>query len=108
MLDPKKINERAFRYYSSLRRIKQHVEARYSDAIPLQTAARIACLEKKYFSAYFHTKVGITYTRWLTSVRIAKAMDLIRNADDSLTHIAAEVGFGDLRTFERAFKKFTS
>ena len=34
-------------------------------------------------------------------------MELIKANDSSITHIAYEVGFGDLRTFERAFKKYT-
>src|SRR5262245_33062250 len=99
MLDPKEINDTALKYYSCLQRVKQYVDAHHSENISLQTAARIASMEKKYFSAFFRRKVGITYTDWLTSVRIVKAMVLIKNDDDSLTHIASRAGFGDLRTF---------
>ena len=52
-------------------------------------------------------KVGITFTDWLRRIRVAKAMDIIRTDDRSITEVAFEVGFGDLRTFERAFKKYT-
>src|SRR5213594_3375253 len=100
MFASKEINESAFRYYSCLERVKQYVEMHYSEGIPLQTAARIASMEKKYFSVFFHRKVGITYTGWLARVRIVKAMALIKTVDHSLTHIAYTVGFGDLRTFE--------
>lgn len=105
--DPKEIIESAFSYYSCLKRVKQYVEIHQSEAIPLQTAARIASMERKYFSAFFHKKTGITYIRWLNSIRIAKAVGLIKITDDSLTQIASTVGFGDLRSFERSFKKFT-
>ena len=102
-----KINERAFDYYPGLQRFKQHVEAHLSDHISLETAATIAHMEKKYFSVFFHRKVGVTYTHWLTSVRIEKAESLIKTIDSSLTRIGGTVGFRDFRTFERAFKKYT-
>jgi YesN/AraC family two-component response regulator len=105
--DPKDINNNAFSYYSCLRRLKQYVENHQSENIPLQTAARIASMERKYFSAFFHKKTGLTYLRWLNSIRIAKAVALIKITDDSLTQIASTVGFRDLRTFERSFKKLT-
>jgi|SRR5215813_3270729 len=101
----KNINNNAFSYYSCLRRLKEYVENHQSENIPLQTAAGIASLERKYFSAFFHKKTGITYLRWLNSFRIAKAVALIKVTDDSLTQVASTVGFGDLRSFERSFKK---
>ena len=36
---------------------------------------------------------------------IERAMDLIANKDHSVTEAAFAVGYGDLRTFGRAFKK---
>jgi len=102
------INESAFDYYSSLQKIRQHVEGHHSEDIRLKTAARIAGMETKYFSAFFHKKLGITYSRWLTSLRITKAMALIKATDAPLMHIGSTVGFRDLRTFERSFKRCTN
>ncbi len=92
-------------YYPRLNRLRQYVEQSYSEPISLKSAASIAALESSYFSSYFHAKVGITFTEWLCQVRTEKAMELMKAGDFSITHIAYEVGFGDLRTFERAFKK---
>ena len=73
----------------------------------MKKAAGIAALESSYFSTYFRAKVGITFTDWLRQVRIRKAMKLMKASDFSITEVAYEVGFGDLRTFGRAFKKHT-
>ncbi len=100
-------NGTAFDYYPRLNRLRQYVEESYSEPIPLEKAAGIAALESSYFSTYFRAKVGITFTEWLRQVRLGKAMELMKASDFSITHIAYEVGFGDLRTFERAFKKHT-
>ncbi len=100
-------NGEVFDYYPRLNRLRKYVEQSYSEPIPLEKAAGIAALESSYFSNYFRAKVGITFTEWLRQVRIEKAMELMKANDSSITHIAYEVGFGDLRTFERAFKKHT-
>ena len=100
-------NGEVFDYYPRLNRLREYVEQSYSEPISLGKAAGIAALESSYFSTYFHAKVGITFTEWLRQVRIEKAMELLKARDFSITHIAYEVGFGDLRTFERAFKKHT-
>ncbi len=100
-------NGKAFDYYPRLKRLREHVEQSYSEPISLKQAAEIAALESSYFSSYFHAKVGITFTEWLRQVRISKAIELVKASDLSVTEIAYEVGFADLRTFERAFKQHT-
>ena len=100
-------DQKLFDYYPRLKRLRQYVEQSYSEPIPLEKAAGIAALESTYFSSYFRAKVGITFTDWLRQVRVKKAMELMKARDFSITEVAYEVGFGDLRTFERAFKKYT-
>ncbi len=100
-------NGKAFDYYPRLKRLRQYVEQSYSEPIPLEKAAGIAALERSYFSTYFRAKVGINFTEWLRQVRVKKAMELMKSRDFAITEVAYEVGFGDLRTFERAFKQYT-
>ncbi len=100
-------NGEVFDYYPRLNRLREYIEQSYSEPIPLKKAASVAALESSYFSTYFRAKVGITFTDWLRQVRIEKAMEFMKAGDFSITYIAYEVGFGDLRTFERAFKKHT-
>jgi xylan 1,4-beta-xylosidase len=100
-------NGEVFDYYPRLNRLREYVEKSYSEPISLGKAAGIAALESSYFSTYFRAKVGITFTEWLRQVRVKKAMELMQARDFSITEVAYEVGFGDLRTFERAFKKHT-
>jgi len=102
------INYMAFQYYSRLKRVKEHVDEYYSEGISLEKAARIAATEKTYFSTFFRKKVGITFTDWLRQLRVAKAIEIMKTRNQSIIDIAFEVGFGDLRSFERAFKKYTN
>ena len=107
MLDFKKINNKAFQYYPALRKINEYVLENYSEDIPLKTAANVAGMERKYFSTFFHTKVGMCFCNWLMQIRIFKAAALFGAEDYSITDVAFRCGYQDLRTFERAFKKCT-
>jgi AraC-like DNA-binding protein len=101
------INWRSFEYYPSLDRIKRYTEEHYQEEIPLPCAAEVAGMEATYFSAFFRKKIGIRYTDWLACLRVAHAIRLLKSRDQPIADIAQAVGFNDLRTFERAFKRVT-
>jgi two-component system, response regulator YesN len=105
MIETEQINERALEYYPSLRRVRDYIDKNYSDCISLEQAAQIAGMERKYFSTFFHRKVGVCFRYWLTGVRIKHALRLMKAENISITHAAYATGFNDLRTFERAFKR---
>lgn len=107
MLHPDGAHPRVFAYYRRLRRVKEHLDAHLSEKISLKTAAKVAGLEEKYFSTFFHAKTGICFTEWVARVRIRRGMDMIAARNHSITEVALAVGFQDLRTFERAFKRYT-
>ncbi len=98
------INHGAINYFAQLQRVKQYVEKNYSKLISLDIIAGIACMEASYFSTFFHEKVGITFPDYLRFYRISKAKEIFKTSDKSVTEVAFEVGFSDLRTFERNFK----
>ncbi|MDH3597240.1 MAG: AraC family transcriptional regulator [Rhodospirillales bacterium] len=107
MIEPDGARPQVFAYYKRLQRVKEHLDTHLSDKISLKTAAEIAGLEEKYFSTFFHTKTGICFTEWVTRVRIHRAMEIMRARNHTITQVALAVGFEDLRTFERAFKRCT-
>jgi len=97
-------NEGAFSYYHRLQRVRNYVQATPAHTVSLDEAAKIACLERKYFSAFFRAKVGIGFTRWQKRLRISRALEILRSRDDSVLQVARSCGFRSVRTFERAFK----
>jgi AraC-like DNA-binding protein len=100
------INEAMFFFCPRLAKIKRHVDEHYDEPFTLAQAAEIAALEKTYFSKIFRTKVGISFVDWLARERIKRALIMLMNHDHRIADLAFAVGFGDLRTFQRAFKKF--
>ncbi len=101
-------NERAFLYYPPLKRVREFVETNWSEPISLADAAGVAAMEASYFSTFFHSKIGIPFSDWLRRIRVSKAIDMIQQADHSICEVAFAVGFNDLRTFGRAFKRYTN
>ena len=104
--DPSRINRAAFDYYPQLRRVKRFVDENYSENLSLSRVARVAGLERSYFSTFFHSKTGVCYRDWLSHKRVMLAARRLAESDHSITSTAYSVGFNDLRTFERAFKKW--
>jgi YesN/AraC family two-component response regulator len=47
----------------------------------------------------------ISFTEWNARVRIEEAKELLRSVDLSITAISASVGYDDVTTFERVFKR---
>lgn len=88
-----------------LARVRKFAEGRLSQRLSLKRVARIARFEYTYFSTWFHTSVGTNFSTWLSSLRVLEATRHLRRRRKPLETIAKEVGFGHLRTMERAFKK---
>jgi AraC-like DNA-binding protein len=99
-------NPQAFHYYDQLGRLRAWVEQHLDEQITLRQAAQVAAFEATYFSKFFHQKVGLRFTEWLLWMRVQRAVGLLARRDVSITAAARRSGFYDVRTFQRAFKKF--
>jgi len=97
--------ERSFAYYRRLNRLRQFVLEHLEEPIDLADAARVASLERTYFCRFFRHKVGVGFRQWLNEIRIQRAEELLSEHNLAITEVALAVGFRDLRTFERAFKR---
>ncbi len=89
-----RFNQGALLYYPRLTPVLRYVEAHISKPISLDEAAKVAGLESKYFSAFFRSKVGTSFTEWIRLLRVKRAAELFQVRDESIT-------------FERVFKRCT-
>ena len=107
-LELRELNGEAFGYYPRLKRVLGYVEAHLTESITLEAVAAVAAMEKTYFSSFFHQKIGVTFSVWLQYKRIKRALELLRARNWSITEIAYAVGFNELSTFQKAFKRWTN
>ncbi len=94
--------------YPRLERVRRRVSERYGEPIRLEDATAVPAMERTSFSAYFSRKVGVPFSAWLQYFRIGKALEMMGDRDHSVTEVAFAVGFNELSSFQKAFKRWTS
>ncbi|OGB21855.1 MAG: hypothetical protein A3I66_10280 [Burkholderiales bacterium RIFCSPLOWO2_02_FULL_57_36] len=67
--------------------------------------ADTAGISRAAFAQKFKRISGDTPAHYLTKLRIQRAMDMLRTADDSVERIAESVGYNDSFVFSKAFKR---
>ena len=75
--------------------------------ITFEDAAKYMHFSEPYFSKIFHNVFGMTFTHYLNTVRIAVAIEKLKEGNLSITEISSDCGFNTIRNFNRVFKKFT-
>ena len=86
-------------------RVLRHVLQDLTKRATCASAARIAGLERAYFSKLFRSVMRVSFTEWNARVRVEEAKRLLRAIDLSITAVGASVGYDDVTTFERVFKR---
>lgn len=90
----------------AMREVLDYLEAECYRPITLEEAAQHAHMSLYHFSRTFKSTTGMSLTAYLNSIRIDKAEELIRTTGLTMLDIALECGFGNVRTFNRAFRQF--
>jgi len=89
-------------------RARLYLEEHFSDPnLMLQDAAEAVHLSQSHLSTIFTQETGMTFTQYLTALRIAKAKELLENSEKRSSQIALDVGYIDAHYFSYLFKKNT-
>lgn len=89
----------------TLRAVIDWIENNFDRKITLDAAAKVAGYNRTYFSAFFRRNVGIPFFDYLRRTRFRHALTLLGTTDGTLTEIAADCGFPDLKSFSSYYKK---
>jgi two-component system response regulator YesN len=84
-------------------RAKKYIIEHSSEPVSIDETAEAVGLSRSYFLRLFKDGEGITFTDYLTALRISKAKELLLKTDKSVTDIAFEVGFNDSNYFSKVF-----
>ena len=73
--------------------------------ISLSAVAHALGIHPVYLSRVFKKECGISYTKYINSIRASWGARLLKNHPEKrISEIALEAGFGSIRNFNRAFK----
>lgn len=91
----------------ALKAIVTYCTQNYTKDLSLSVLEKELHISKYYISHLFSDKLKIGFNSYINSLRISYACRYLRHSDRSVTEISALVGFGTLRTFNRAFIRQT-
>ena len=93
---------------STISRARAFLSQHYADPnLMLQDVAGEVHLSQSHFSTVFAQETGLTFTQYLTALRISKAKELLEATEMRSSQIAQEVGYNDSHYFSYLFKKTT-
>lgn len=88
-----------------IRKAKLYIQEHYSEPVKLETIAEYVNFSPKYFSTIFKRSCGVSFSEYLTNVRIEKAKEKLRTTNASVKEIAIGVGYPDIHHFSKVFRK---
>lgn len=89
-----------------IERIISLIEKKYHDPISLDSIADELSMSSGYVSEFFKKTTGVNFIKYVHLKRIEKAKELIKNSNKNIYDIAQELGFDNVNTFIRVFKKY--
>jgi AraC-like DNA-binding protein len=84
----------------------RRIEAEAEEPLALADLARDAAMSPYHFLRTFRRVAGMTPHQYLLRTRLNRAAVRLRTSSESISAIAFDVGFGDLSTFNRRFRRF--
>ena len=90
---------------TTLYRIVNYCTHHYNTDIALSDVAENLHLNRYYVSHIVNQNLKVSFNDYINNLRIAEACNLLRETNEKIADISEDVGFGTIRSFNRAFKK---
>lgn len=89
----------------TLNEIISYCNLHFREKLSLESLETALHMSKYYISHVINEQMGEGFNDYVNSIRINEASRLLADTDKAVKEISEEVGFGTVRTFDRAFKK---
>ena len=81
------------------------INEKFDNRLTLSDVARELYITPQYLSNIFKAEIGMTFSEYLTSVRLRRAEKLLVETNESISNICESCGYGNYSHFIRSFKK---
>lgn len=85
---------------------KNYLNENYMRDMNITDTADFLNISYSYLSKIFRARTGVTLTDYLNNVRIEKSKDYLANTFLTLTEISEKVGYNNVQSYQRFFKKY--
>ncbi len=83
---------------------KEFIDSNYPETLTIEQIARMAGMSEYHFFRLFKQMIGKTPYQYILSIRLQHA-SLLLKSDYSVSDVAITMGFSDIYSFSKAFKK---
>lgn len=84
----------------------RYLEAHYTESLSIPLIASHTGVSAIYLNRIFKLSTGKTVSEYLNDYRIARSLPMLADSSKTIVHISEAVGYGDVRSYIRFFKKF--
>lgn len=84
---------------------QDYIRSNYCNPIKVSDIANYVCINRSYLYTLFEKTLGISPQQYLTSYRIAKAVELLQLTRLSIESVAISCGYSDPLVFSKAFRQ---
>ena len=88
---------------SNLQKILDYCSQNFMGEITLDSVAAALHFSKYHISHLLNQKLNIGFNKYINTLRINEAIKLMKYENKSIAYISEDVGFGSIRSFNRAF-----
>ena len=86
----------------------RYINDHFKENITLKSVAKNIGYSYTYLSKLFHKKTGLEFNKYLNSLKIENAKNLLLTTDDSILCVCNKCGYYSMTSFLRNFKEFTN
>ena len=83
--------------------VMQYISEHFTEPLTLETTAHALGISRIHLSHIFSQQLHINFRQYINTLRIDRARTLLSNPSYSISQIAYLCGYGNQRTFHRAF-----
>lgn len=84
--------------------VEQYIQEHYGQALSLDILAERVYLTPHYLSSIFIQEKGIGISKYIKTLRMEKARELLRDTNMKINEISEKVGYSSLSYFCRSFR----
>jgi transcriptional regulator GlxA family with amidase domain len=90
-----------------IRKAMLFMEENYCKSLKISDVSKEVAMTEKALMRLFYQKTNQTMNDFLSEIRILEAKKLLRDTEESIEEIAYRCGYGNYRSFDKAFKRKT-
>lgn len=96
---------KSFKYLDRLKIINEYIQQHVQQDLSINEVAATFNYHPAYFSRFYKKYMGITFSSYVTSLRLEAAYKLLRDTDLTILEIGLASGFSTIKSFYNSFKK---